>query len=946
MYDKNIDKKWQDIWEKEKCFHAVDDFSKKKFYSLIEFPYPSGAGLHVGHARAFMGMEVISRMKRMKGYNVLFPIGFDAFGLPTENYAMKTGIHPRKVTDNNIEIFTKQLKAVGLSFDWDRVVDTTTPEYFKWTQWIFLKLFEHGMAYKDKTYVNYCPKCRVILANEESQGGVCDRCDSQIVQKEKEVWMLKITDYADKLLEELNNLDFTERVKIEQENWIGRSYGAEVDFGIEGSDEKIKVYTTRPDTIFGVTFMAIAPEHKLLDELKDKITNFDKIIAYRKKAAEKSEFERTKLVKEKTGVVVEGIYGINPVTNEKVPLVVADYVMLGYGTGAIMAVPAHDDRDYDFAKEFNLPVKQVIAMDYTDVTNPPREGMETKKTEGVLIVVKHWSEEKYLCTIWKNYDWKCLLTGGIEPNETALETAVREVKEETGYTDVKNVSYIPFEHFDSFCAAHKGVNKTVHQKDVFVELASGKQIEVSEAEKGLADYVWLTKEEMLDTMNKAHHKLVFEICAEGGKPYVGDGILINSGFLNGLNVKEATAKMLDYLTENNLGIQKTNYHMKDWAFARQRYWGEPVPIIKCDKCGLVAMNEKDLPLTLPEVENFMPGEDGESPLAKIDSWVNTTCPKCSGHAKRETDTMPQWAGSSWYYLRYIDPKNNNALATEDKLKYWLPVDWYNGGMEHVTRHLIYSRFWHRFLYDIGIVPTKEPYAKRTTQGLILGPDGDKMSKSRGNVVNPDDIIKAYGADTLRTYILFIGEYSQSAPWSENGVKGAKKFLDRVMRLKDIVTNEDIESKELDREMNIMIKKVTSDYEDMKYNTAIACMMSYINLLYKQDKVNIKYIKPFLQVLNPVAPHVTEELWETLGLEGNIFKNTWPEYDENKMVADTIEMAVLINGTVRFKVEVDSNNDEKEIENIVRNDEKLKQYTQDKQIKKIIVVKGRVINVVV
>lgn len=946
MYDKKIDKKWQDIWEKEKCFHAVDDFNKKKFYSLIEFPYPSGAGLHVGHARAFMGMEVVSRMKRMKGYNVLFPIGFDAFGLPTENYAMKTGIHPRKVTDSNIEIFTKQLKSVGLSFDWDRVVDTTTPEYFKWTQWIFLKLFEHGMAYKDKTYVNYCPKCRVILANEESQGGICDRCDSQIVQKEKEVWMLKITDYADKLLEELKNLDFSDRVKIEQENWIGRSYGAEIDFYIDGSDKKIKVYTTRPDTIFGVTFMAIAPEHKLLDELSDRITNFDEIIEYRKKASEKSEFERTKLVKEKTGVVVEGISCINPITNEKIALVVADYVMLGYGTGAIMAVPAHDDRDFDFAKKFNLDIKQVIAMDYIDVTNPPREGMPNKEGEGVLVVVKHWSEEKYICSMWKNYDWKNLITGGIEVGETALETAVREVKEETGYVDVKNVSYIPFEHFDHFCAAHKGVNKVVHQKDVFVELASDKQIEVSEAEKSLVDNVWLTKEEMLETMNKAHHKLVFDICVNGAKPYIGDGILINSGFLNGLDVKEATTKINEYLSENKLGTPKTNYHMKDWAFARQRYWGEPVPIIKCDKCGLVPMNEKDLPLTLPEVQDFMPGEDGESPLAKIDSWVNTTCPKCGGHAKRETDTMPQWAGSSWYYLRYIDPKNSEALASEDKLKYWLPVDWYNGGMEHVTRHLIYSRFWHRFLYDIGIVPTKEPYAKRTTQGLILGPDGDKMSKSKGNVVNPDDIIKEYGADTLRTYILFIGEYSQSAPWSENGVKGAKKFLDRVMRLKDMITTEKLDSKELDREMNIMVRKVTNDYEEMKYNTAIACMMSYVNLLYKQDKVNIKYVKPLLQVLNPVAPHTTEELWELLGLEEHIFNTSWPEYDESKMVADSIEMAVLINGTVRFKVTVDNDFNEIEIEKIVRNDERLKQYTVDKEVKKVIVVKGRVINIVV
>ncbi|MEG1705255.1 MAG: leucine--tRNA ligase [Clostridia bacterium] len=803
MYDKKIDKKWQEIWESKKCFHAEDCCDKKKFYSLIEFPYPSGAGLHVGHARAFMGIEVLSRMKRMKGYNVLFPIGFDAFGLPTENYAMKTGIHPRIVTDENIKTFTKQLKAVGLSFDFDRVIDTTDPEYFKWTQWIFLKLFEKGLAYKDKTYVNYCPKCRVILANEESQGGVCDRCDSKIIQMEKEVWMLKITDYADKLLEELDNLDFPERVKAEQENWIGRSCGAEVEFPIEGTGEKLKVYTTRPDTIFGVSFMVMAPEHKMLDKYANKIENFDEVLAYRKKALDKTEFERTKLVKEKTGVMLKGLTCINPVNNEKLPILIADYVMLGYGTGAIMAVPAHDDRDFDFAKKFNLPVKQVIG-----------DGINSFKKE--------------------------------------LE-----------------------------------------------------------------------------------------------KPYLEDGIIINSEFLNGLNTKDAQEKMLDYLTQNNIGVKKTNYHMKDWAFARQRYWGEPVPIIKCEHCGLVPMNVNDLPLTLPEVKDFMPGEDGMSPLAKVDSWVNTVCPKCGRDAKRETDTMPQWAGSSWYYLRYIDPHNISEFASQDKLKYWLPVDQYNGGMEHVTRHLIYSRFWHRFLYDIGLVPTKEPYAKRSTQGLILGPDGDKMSKSKGNVVNPDDIIKEFGADTLRTYILFIGDYSQSAPWSENGVKGAKKFLDRVMRLQDLATNEEILDKELDRQMNLMIKKVTSDYEEMKYNTAIACMMSYVNLLYKYDKVNIKYIKPLLQVLNPVAPHVTEELWEMLKFENYIFNSKWPEYDENKMVADEVEMALLVNSSVKFKFNIDSSLNEKQIEEYIKKDEKLLKYIPEgKQIRKVIVVKGRMINVVI
>ena len=803
MYNKEIDKKWQKVWEEKNCFHATNDSDKEKFYALIEFPYPSGAGLHVGHVRAFMGMEVLSRKKRMEGKNVLFPIGFDAFGLPTENYAIKTGIHPRIVTDNNIATFTKQLKSVGFSFDWDRVIDTTDPNYYKWTQWIFLKLFEHGLAYKDKTYVNYCPNCRVILANEESQGGVCDRCDSQIVQMEKEVWMLKITDYADKLLEGLDEVNFPPRVRHEQENWIGRSYGAEINFKLNNKEDILTVYTTRPDTVFGVTYMAIAPEHPLLEKYKDEIKNYDEILKYKEEATKKSEFERVELSKNKTGVKVDGLEVLNPVSGKVVPLWVTDYVMMGYGTGAIMAVPAHDTRDYDFAKKFNIDMIQVVA---------------NSKGEEVSL-------------------------------------------EDGAYTDIE------------------------------------------------------------------------------------DGVIINSDFINGMSVEDAKAKMIKYLEDNKIGHSKKNYHMKDWAFARQRYWGEPVPIVKCEKCGLVPLDEKDLPLTLPDVEDFVPGEDGESPLAKVDSWVNTTCPKCGGPAKRETDTMPQWAGSSWYFLRYMDPKNNDALASKEALNYWKSVDCYNGGMEHVTRHLIYSRFWHRFLYDIGVVPTKEPYNKRTTQGLILGPDGDKMSKSKGNVVNPDDIVKQYGADTLRTYILFIGDYGMSAPWSENGVKGAKKFLDRIMRLETLATDEDITSKELDREVNFVIKKVSQDYEEMKYNTAIAAMMSYVNVLYKQEKVSKKYIKPLLQILNPVAPHVTEELWEKLNLGGYIFESKWPTYDESKIVSDEIEIPVQINGTVRYRINIPAQSDEKEIEKIALEADALKNYMTGKEIKKVIVIKSKIVNIV-
>lgn len=803
MYDKSIDKKWQKIWEESKCFNATDDFSKKKYYALVEFPYPSGAGMHIGHIRAYIGMDIISRKRRMQGYNVLFPIGFDAFGLPTENYAMKTGIHPRKVTDKNIETFTNQLKSVGFSFDYDRAIDTTRPEYYKWTQWIFLQLYKHGLAYKSKGYVNFCPKCRVVLANEESQGGKCDRCDSDVVQLEKEEWMLKITEYADKLLEGLDEVDFPERVKIEQKNWIGKSYGAQIDFKVNETGEDLVVYTTRPDTIFGVTYMAIAPEHPIIDELKDRISNFDEIVKYREEAKRKTEFERIELSKEKTGVKVEGINILNSVTNEVIPLYVTDYVMMGYGTGAIMAVPAHDTRDYEFAKKFGIDIKQVVKSDSSEV----------------------------------NLD-----------------------------------------------------------KEAFTDIQTG--------------------------------------------------IMVNSGFLNSLTVEDAKEKIIAYIIENKIGMQKTNYHMKDWAFARQRYWGEPIPIVKCDKCGLVPMDEKDLPLELPDLEEFIPGEDGKSPLAKVDSFVNTTCPKCGGHATRETDTMPQWAGSSWYFLRYIDPKNNNEFADSKKLKYWLPVDCYNGGMEHVTRHLIYSRFWHRFLYDIGLVPTKEPYSKRTTQGLILGPDGDKMSKSKGNVINPDDIVKEYGADTLRTYILFIADYKDSAPWNENGVKGCKKFLDRVTRIEEFATDEDITNDEIEKELNKTIKKVSEDYEEQKYNTAIAAMMTYVNLLYKQERVSKKYIAPFLQILNPIASHVTEELWERLGFEGHIFSSKWPEYDISKIIESNVELAVQINGKVRFKITVPTSFSEEEIKEQVKNDDKLTQYIDGKQIQKIIVIKSRIVNIVV
>ena len=793
---KNIEPKWQKKWEDAGIFHAEDNSDKKKFYALVEFPYPSGAGMHVGHVKAYSGLEVISRKRRMEGYNVLFPLGFDAFGLPTENYAIKTGIHPRRVTDMNIEKFTSQMKRVGFSFDWTRTVDTTDENYYKWTQWIFLKMFENGLVFRDKTLVNYCPSCKVVLSNEDSQGGKCDICHSDIVQRSKDVWYLRITEYADKLLEGLDEVDYLPNVKTQQVNWIGKSRGAFVNFGIDGMDEKLRIYTTRPDTLFGVTFMVLAPEHPILDKYKDKIANFADVEAYRELCGKKTEFERTQLVKDKTGVKIEGISAVNPVSGKKIPVYISDYVMMGYGTGAIMAVPAHDDRDYDFAKKFGIDIIEVI----------------------------------------------------------------------------------------------KGGN-------------------VEEA------------------------------------PYIGDGEMVNSDFLNGFaNKRDAIDRMINYLTERGIGEAGVQYKMKDWAFNRQRYWGEPIPIVHCPHCGMVPLPYEELPLKLPEIENFEPGEGGESPLAKIDSFVNCKCPHCGADAKRETDTMPQWAGSSWYFLRYIDPKNDERFADPDKLKYWLPVDWYNGGMEHVTRHLIYSRFWHRFLYDIGELPTKEPYAKRTAQGLILGPDGEKMSKSKGNVVDPNDVVDVYGADVLRTYILFMGDYGAAAPWSENGVKGCKRFLERVSALTDMTADGDM-TDELDSLIHRTVKKVTGDIEEMKFNTAIAAMMGLVNKIYEVGSITKNELSVFIRLLCPFAPHLAEEMWETLGMSGFASLASWPEYDEAKCVDSTVEIAVQICGKLRGTVMIAADATAETAIAAAKANEKVAQALEGKQILKEIYVPGRIVNIV-
>ncbi len=794
-YDyKQYESYWQNRWDEDKVFVCDIDKSKKKFYGLVEFPYPSGAGMHVGHIKAYGGLEVITRKKRMEGYNVLFPIGFDAFGLPTENYAIKTNTHPRTVTDNNIAKFTSQMKRVGFGFDWTRVIDTTEEDYYKWTQWIFLKLFEHGYVFRDKASVNYCPSCRCVLSNEDSQGGKCDICHSDVVQKSKDVWYLRITKYADKLLQGLKDVDYLPNIVLQQENWIGKSEGAFASFAIKEVDEKLRIYTTRPDTMFGVTFMVMAPEHPLIDKYAEIIGNMDEVIAYREECAKKTEFERTQLNKDKTGVKLQGLTAINPLSGKEVPIFISDYVMMGYGTGAIMAVPAHDERDFEFAKKFGVDIIPVIK-------------------------------------------------GG-----------------------------------------------------------------------------------------------------DGESAYTGDGEMINSEFLNGItNKKEAVSAAIKVLEEKGLGEGGTQFKMKDWAFNRQRYWGEPIPIVHCRHCGDVAVPYDELPLRLPDMEQFVPGEGGESPLAKVESFVNCVCPKCGAPAKRETDTMPQWAGSSWYFLRYLDPHNTEEFCSKEALDYWMPVDWYNGGMEHVTRHMIYSRFWHRFLYDIGEVNTAEPYAKRTAQGLILGPDGEKMSKSRGNVVDPNEIVDKFGADVLRVYIMFMGDYEKASPWNDSSVRGCKRFLDRVAGMAEM--NGCASDSASESALHKLIKKVISDIDNMKFNTAIAAMMSYINGVYEKNAINRDELKIFVKLLAPFAPHLAEEMWHDLGEDSYVSLASWPLYDESKTVDDTVEIAVQFLGKLKGTVVIPKDADEDTAWEIVEKSGVLDQALEGKTIVKKIYVKGRIFNVV-
>ncbi len=793
-----VEKKWQDIWDEEQAFAAKNDYSLPKYYALVEFPYPSGQGLHVGHPRPYTALDIVSRKKRLQGYNVLFPMGWDAFGLPTENYAIKNHVKPADVTKKNVARFKQQLKSLGFSFDWSREVNTTDPDYYKWTQWIFLKLFEKGLAYKKEMAVNWCTSCKCVLANEEVVGGVCERCGSEVIRKVKSQWMLKITDYAEKLLDGLNTVDYIERVKTQQRNWIGRSEGAQVRFGTTVGDE-LTDYTTRPDTLFGATYMVVAPEHTIVEKWLPILKNGDEVIAYREQAARKSDFERTEVAKDKTGVRLCGVMAINPVNGREIPIFISDYVLASYGTGAIMAVPAHDGRDYDFAKKFGIPMIEVVK-------------------------------------------------GG-------------------------NIEEAAFEDCDT-------------------------------------------------------------------------GEMVNSGFLNGMSVAEAKKAIIDWLTEKKIGERKVNYKLRDWVFSRQRYWGEPIPIVKCEHCGYVPISEDELPLRLPPVESYEPTENGESPLAKMTDWVNTTCPKCGAPAQRETDTMPQWAGSSWYFLRYCDPHNSNALASEEALRYWLPVDWYNGGMEHTTLHLLYSRFWHRFLYDNGIVPTPEPYAKRTSHGMILGENGEKMSKSRGNVVNPDDVVNEYGADTMRLYEMFIGDFEKAAPWSSTSIKGCRRFLDRVWSLADGVIDGDGYRPELEGKFHRTVKKVTQDIDGLKMNTAIAALMALLNDISAAGGVTRGEFRTFLMLLNPFAPHITEELWQQAGYEGRLYNAKWPEYDEDKCREEQIEIAVQINGKLRARLSLPADVSEADALSAAKSDEKVAGEISGKTVVKEIYVKGKLVNIVV
>lgn len=941
-----IEKKWQKRWEKEDFSQAVDFSEKPKYYLLFEFPYPSGEGLHVGHTRPYTALDVMARKLRMEGYNVLFPIGWDAFGLPTENYAIKHKIHPSVATKKNVDNFRRQMKMLGLSLDWSREINTTDPTYYKWTQWIFLKLYEKGLAYKKKLWINWCPKDKIGLANEEVVDGKCERCGTLVEKREKEQWILAITKYADRLIQDLDTVDYLEKIKTQQINWIGRSEGAEIIFPIVGTEDDLRVFTTRLDTIYGCTYLVVAPEHEVVEKHKQQITNYTEVEKYLEASKKKSDLQRTDLAKEKTGVLLDGIEAVNPFTSERLPIFIADYILGSYGTGAVMAVPAHDERDLEFAKKYDLEVRKVIDP-YFELTgiHAPQAGKETTSKNCVTGIVFDRAGKKVLIQKRRNGGLRMFPGGGIEDQENPKEAMIREVLEETGY-HIKIEKELISSLYSRGFKPHKDVNCFDHDVVFLATIENESPEEISEEEKNIHEVSWVEREKVSGLESFApHHAFMWAEYLAGDQSYTGDGILINSNGYDGLTSAEARAKMTEWLEKEGFGERKVNYKLRDWIFSRQHYWGEPIPIIHCEKDGIVPVSEKDLPVELPEVEHYEPTDTGESPLATMTDWVNVKCPKCRGKAKRETDTMPNWAGSSWYFLRYIDPHNDRVLADPKKLKYWMPVDLYNGGMEHTTLHLLYSRFWNKFLYDIGVVPVSEPYAKRRSHGLVLAEGGQKMSKSKDNVVNPDDIVEEFGADSVRLYELFMGPFSEAIAWNTASVSGVRRFLEKVWRLVEKVSDNTM-SKEAEAILHKTIKKVGEDIDDMKFNTTVSALMILVNVWEKEEGIGKEDYEMFLKILSPEAPHITEELWEKLGHKQSIFLETWPKWDPKKIKEEMKEIVIQVNGKVRERMLLPSDISQEECEKKALASQNVQKFLNGKKPEKIIFVPGRLLNIVV
>ena len=939
---KIIEQKWRDEWNNSDVYKTTEDKEKEKFYILDMFPYPSGAGLHVGHPKGYIATDIISRYKKMSGYNVLHPMGWDAFGLPAEQYALKNKVHPRVGTDKNIDTFKKQLEKISLNYDWDREISTTDPDFYKWTQWAFIQMYKKGLVYQSNEPINWCPSCKTGLANEDLENGCCERCDTPIEKKKIPQWVIKITDYADRMLADLDKLDWQESIKESQRNWIGRSEGANIEFAIKDGEQKIKVFTTRPDTLFGATYMVLAPEHELIDDLKSKIKNWSKVQKYQKQTQAKTEIERTAEGREKTGVKLEGVMAINPVNNEEIPIFIADYVLADYGTGAIMAVPAHDERDWEFAKKYDIEIKSVIEPLFIDKTksSSPKKELDFVERDVITAIVKHWEQDKYLLLKWKLVDWTTFITGGIENGQTAEEAARTEILEETGYKNLKLIKSIGVSH-SKFFHNPKNVNRFAHFKSFYFELENAEQEEITKEESDKHEIIWMTKKEVEENIVAGGQRWAWDRI-ESDKIYTGSGIMINSEEFDGMDSEEAKEK----ITEFAGGEMTISYKLRDWVFSRQRYWGEPIPLIHCEKCGVVTVPEDELPLELPEVESYEPTGTGESPLAAIDEWVNTTCPECDGKAKRETNTMPQWAGSSWYYLRFIDPHNENALVDKTQEKYWSPVDFYVGGAEHATRHLIYARFWHKFLYDIGVVNYDEPFSKLQTVGLIMAEDGRKMSKRWGNVINPDDVIDKFGADTFRLYEMFMGPFDASIAWSTEGLIGPRKFLEKIWKIYHSGFTDSETSENLKKTLHKTIKKVGEDISEMKYNTAISAMMVLANQLEKEKNISKEDFKNFLKILSPFAPHMTQELWNQQGNKTFIMEENWPKYDEKYLVDDEIELVVQVNGKVRDKLTVSADITEEEAKQKALESQKVQKHIDGKEIRKVIFVQGKLLSIVV